>query len=246
MKADYARQYQQLWRRHWWWQARHQLVKRVAEDVLGQRNSEAGEAQLLDIGCGGGLAFDQWSQLGDVRGIEPDPHLATCLPKWKSKVEAVPFGADYKSDRRYDLIFMLDVLEHIEDEMGAAERVRSLLTADGAAIFTVPALPSLWSVHDEVNLHFRRYTPTSLRRTLEESGMQVERLEYFFGWSLGLLMIRKWLTSVKPPKEYAVRVPPAPINSTFRWMALAEQTICRALNTSPLCGSSLLAVAHLK
>ena len=45
MKADYARQYQQLWQRHWWWQARHRLVKRVAEEVLSEQDREGGEAQ---------------------------------------------------------------------------------------------------------------------------------------------------------------------------------------------------------
>lgn len=245
MKADYARQYQQLWQRHWWWQARHRLVKRVAQEVLSEQDREGGEAQLLDIGCGGGLAFDEWSQLGDIRGIEPESHLATCLPQWESRVEAVEFGADYESDHRYDLIFMLDVLEHIEDDLGAAERIRSLLRdRTGAVILTVPALPSLWSVHDEVNLHYRRYTAATLRGTIEKAGLQVERLEYFFGWSLGLVMLRKWLTRKKPQQEYAVRVPPTPINAAFRWISLAEQTICHSLKMSPFRGSSLLAVAR--
>ena len=53
---------------------------------------------------------------------------------------------------------MLDVLEHIEDDAGALAAARDALAPGGRLLLTVPAMPCLWSRHDEANCHFRRYT----------------------------------------------------------------------------------------
>ena len=57
------------------------------------------------------MSFDDLSRYGEVYGLEP-PTLVVC-PQWRARIELTGFGADYAS-RQYDLVLMLDVLEHVE------------------------------------------------------------------------------------------------------------------------------------
>jgi SAM-dependent methyltransferase len=75
---------------------------------------------------------------------------------------------------------MFDVLEHIEDEATALQRVHTLLRPDGRLFLTVPAYQFLFSIDDSVAGHFRRYTISSLARTLERSRFRVEFASYIF------------------------------------------------------------------
>jgi hypothetical protein len=140
-------------------------------------------------------------------------------------------------------MLMLDVLEHIEDDAAALGRLWHLLKAKGHAILTVPALQSLWSVHDVINLHYRRYDKRCLQRLLEDSGFVVRDLRYFFSWPLGLMYLRKLLlgTQQYPGKSYTVTVPSAPVNSLFAGLSRTEQRLMQLGVRWPL-GSSLLAV----
>src|SRR5262245_32378792 len=115
MQGTYADQYRDLWTRHWWWRARQHFV------LTWLRQVQRGHSfrQILDIGCGDGLLFDELSAFGEVHGIEPDERLLSADGRWRSRIENVSFGPGYSTERRFDLITMLDVVEHIEDDVGA-------------------------------------------------------------------------------------------------------------------------------
>lgn len=244
MDDNYVTHYLELHRRHWWWRARHSLVMKTVRQVLADRDPQAPRPRILDIGCAGGVTFDDLHTYGDVYGLEPNRELAEAFPRWRDRVERTEFGPDYSGRERFDLILMLDVLEHIEDDHGAALRLAQMLNPGGSVLLTVPALPSLWSVHDEVNRHFRRYTRKSLGEVLQGAGLEPQRNEYFYSWSLGLLYLRRWLTRGAQRDSYRVQIPPALVNEAMRLSSLAEQTLFRLLRTSPPLGSSILAVAR--
>lgn len=61
----------------------------------------------------------------------------------------------------YSLILMLDVLEHLEDPVGALQHAVDLLTPEGTLLITVPAFMALWTNHDVLNHHLTRYTKRS-------------------------------------------------------------------------------------
>jgi SAM-dependent methyltransferase len=237
MEASYSRQYEALWRYHWWWRARHRLVLRKLGKLLPPRGAGETTASLLDIGCCGGVAFDDFSRFGEVYGLEPDPLLLDTVPRWRSHIEPVAFDRDYRSTRTHNVVLMLDVLEHIEDDTGAAKALARLVKPGGHVLLTVPALPSLWSVHDEANHHYRRYRASGLRRVLVDAGLEVVEVRYLFFWSLGLLYLRRWLGGRKRD-HYQVQVPPAPVNYLFLGLTRLEQFL-----RAPL-GSSLLAIAR--
>lgn len=245
MQECYSGIYADLWRRHWWWRVRHALVMRTVEQLLHGDDTPPSARNILDIGCAGGVSFDDLSQYGEVYGLEPSPTLVDACPQWRERIELSGFGPDYSPSRQYDLVLMLDVLEHIEDDAAALESLRQLLKPGGHAILTVPALQSLWSVHDVINLHYRRYDKRGLKHLLEDSGFVVRDLRYFFSWPLGLMYLRKLLlgTKQRPGKSYTVTIPSAPINTLFAGLSRTEQKLMQLGVRWPL-GSSLLAVVE--
>ena len=74
MDQEYARQYEELYQRHWWWRCRESLILRVLERI-SREESLAADRQILDVGCGNGLFFDKLQRFGKVAGIEPDEIL---------------------------------------------------------------------------------------------------------------------------------------------------------------------------
>jgi SAM-dependent methyltransferase len=240
MQSDYARQYEDLWKRHWWWRSRERFVLGQIEKLHRRRPFR----QVLDAGCGNGLFFKELQRFGAVRGVEPDAGLVTDDGPFRAQIEVRPFDASYRPPQAPDLVLMLDVLEHIEDDLAAARHVREILAPRGIFLVTVPALMWLWSRHDDANRHFRRYTRASLRRVLAAAGFRVRSVRYFFGWTIGPMLLRRLLAPGKKGAEaaYHVAVPAAPVNGLMFGLSRFEQlTIGR---WGLLLGSSLIAVAE--
>jgi SAM-dependent methyltransferase len=240
MQESYSTIYLDLWRRHWWWRVRHELVMRTVEQLFHGDDTPPSQRTIFDIGCAGGVSFDDLSRYGEVYGSEPAPTLVDSCPQWRQCIELTGFGPDYSASRQYDLVLMRDVLEHIEDAAGALGNLRQLLKPGGHAILTVPALQSLWSVHDVINRHHRRYDKMDLHRLIENSGFAVCELRYFFIWPLGLMYLG---TKQRDRKSYTVTVPPAPVNRLFAGLSRTERRLMRLGVHWPL-GSSLLAVVE--
>jgi SAM-dependent methyltransferase len=251
MQSDYARQYEDLGRRHWWWRARKQFVLRQLRVLSAQKKP----SRILDIGCGNGLFFDELSSFGQVWGIEPDAGLVSDQGPWRSRIQIRPFDNTFApaDGKPFDWILMLDVLEHIQDDRAAAAHVRTLLAPGGAFLLTVPALTLLWSQHDVANLHYRRYTKKGLRFVLEGAGMQIQTIRYFFGWTIAPMLLRRALFSGAPaarpaeeshetPVPYRVKVPPGVVNQGMYAVSRLEHATIGRWGL-PL-GSSLVAIAR--
>jgi 2-polyprenyl-3-methyl-5-hydroxy-6-metoxy-1,4-benzoquinol methylase len=241
MHEAYAGQYRDLWNRHWWWRARQRFVLDQIRWI--HRSHRVG--RVLDIGCGDGLLFDELSKFGDVRGIEPDERLISPAGRWRERIEIAPFGPEYSSHQRFNLILMLDVLEHIEDHTGALRKVHSLLDDDGLVLLTVPALPQLWSAHDVANCHFRRYTRSTMSQVLASAALEPIRLQYFFGWTVLPMVMRRLMNPSNrngASGSYSVQIPPALLNRALYGLSVVEQSAA-ALGGMPL-GSSILAIAR--
>ncbi len=240
MQADYARRYRTLWDRHWWWRSREALLL----DRIGRLHRRSPLRRILDVGCGDGLFFEKLGRFGEVEGLEPDASLVLD-PRWRSKIRVGSLGPGFRADGPFDLVLMLDVLEHIQDDRGALASAREALRPGGHLLVTVPALPWLWSRHDEANEHHRRYLPGTLGRTLADAGLEIVTLRYAFFWTVAPLLARRWLApagSGAGVADYAVTIPPDPINRAMTALSRAEHAVGRFVRW-PL-GSSLLAVAR--
>lgn len=182
---------------HWWFVARRDLIRTTIKRVL---NLPA-KAEILEAGCGTGGNLELLQKLGTLDAFEYD-HLAREIASGKSKLEVafgalpndIPFG-----QKPYDMIAIFDVLEHIEDDVAALRELGTRLKAEGKVFVTVPALPWLWSPHDERHHHFRRYTGKRFRQTAQAAGLRVEKLFYFNSFLLpfviGLRLVKTLIRS---------------------------------------------------
>lgn len=163
--------------KHWWFVARRQVIAALIDRNLGRRPS----ALILEAGCGSGGNLQMLGQFGKVDAFEYDGP-AREQAKAKSGLD-IRFGALPQDlpfdDRRYDLIGLFDVLEHVEADTASLAALAGRLGEGGKILVTVPAFPALWSKHDERHHHFRRYTRASLAKVAAEAGLRVSYSSYF-------------------------------------------------------------------
>jgi SAM-dependent methyltransferase len=156
--------------RHWWFVGRRRLVS----EVIARFARLPGPARILEAGCGTGGNLKMLSRFGAVSAFEPDGAArATASVRGLHDVrdgrlpDAVPFEGE-----RFDLAVMLDVLEHLEDDVAALRALAGRLTPDGQVIVTVPAYGFLWTHHDEARHHKRRYTRARLLRAARAASLR--------------------------------------------------------------------------
>jgi SAM-dependent methyltransferase len=162
---------------HWWFAARRRIVSALIRD---QAPLKAG-AEILEVGAGTGSNLMMLQGLGHVDAIEPDDK-ARALASRRAGIHVeggmLPDRV-HLLDGHYDLIVLLDVLEHIEDDRGSLRVLRDKLAPGGRMVLTVPASPWMWSAHDVAHHHKRRYTGRTLRATFEAAGLRVRHMSHF-------------------------------------------------------------------
>jgi len=236
MRETYARQYAALYRGHWWWRARERFLR----DALRALPLDADLGPVLDVGCGDGLFFPVLRDWGEPEGVEVDGALVTDEGRARGRIHVGSFDETFQPGRRYRLITALDVLEHAPDEAAFLQRTRDLLTDDGLMVLTVPALRMLWTHHDVINRHRTRYTRGALRSAARKAGLDVLRLDYFFGWVVPVKLLVRFKEALFRPKSDAVRIPAPPVNALLEAACIAERALTR--RTGLPVGSSLFAV----
>lgn len=234
MDPAYAQRYRDLAIRHWWWRARNGVVVREVTRLLEPRR----DAAILDIGCGDAVLFPFLSRFGHVEGVEPDPVVLSAESRWRHRIEVRPFDESFVPGRRYDLILMLDVLEHFEDPERALRHAATLLNESGRILVTVPAFRLLWTHHDDLNRHFHRFTKRQLNAVATGAGLEVIESWYLFHWLFAAKLVARageWMRGPSPPEE----VPVERLNEALYRICAAEQRV--AGRRLPF-GSSLIAV----
>lgn len=234
MQSNYASEYRDLYERHWWWRARERVVLAAIERHLKQRGGN-----ILDIGCGDGLFFESLSPYGRAEGVEPDESLISAGSEQASRIFVQPFDEQFQPGKRYQLILMLDVLEHLPDPDGALRHATSLLEPDGTLLITVPAFRSLWTQHDVLNKHFTRYTRNEFIQLASRCEVRVDECRYFYHWLFPLKLAvrakeRCLTTKLTPPQ-----VPSSFVNRLCYGISRAEDAI--SFGDSLPFGSSLMA-----
>jgi SAM-dependent methyltransferase len=226
---------------HWWHTGKRLFMRRLLGDHL--RTSGA-ELTILDVGCGTGANAVEMATYGDVvacdRSLDALGFAATRGVRTLCAAAApdLPF-----STGAFDIVTAFDIIEHVEDDARFLRELERVLAPGGALAIHVPAWPSLWSGHDEVLEHKRRYTRRSLRALLAGSSLRVERL----GWSscaifpptAALRWSRRFSGGGKHEQD-AGNVP-GPINSLLRGVYRAEAEIAATVGL-PF-GVSLAAIA---
>jgi len=162
---------------HWWFLARRQIL----ETLIGRTVQPPRKARILEVGCGTGHNLAMLKKFGKVEASELDPSaraLASKRLRGEVKEAKLPDLSMFERDA-YDLVALLDVLEHVPDDLGSLRAIFKRLKPGGALLLTVPANPWMWSAHDTAHHHFRRYTRKQLAELFTKAGFEVQLLSYF-------------------------------------------------------------------
>jgi SAM-dependent methyltransferase len=164
-------------RKHWWFCGRRIILASVLKKIIKDRVQRA-----LDIGSGtGGTTCDLLKFSKEVYGLEPSIEAIAYTQANYPELNIIQgFFPEKIPAGQFDLITILDVLEHIKDDRSAIEALSNLLSPSGVAVITVPAFPFLWSSHDEHLHHFRRYTISKLKKLIiENKSLSIQYINYY-------------------------------------------------------------------
>jgi trans-aconitate methyltransferase len=193
--------------------------------VLSRLWPEGRRGRILDVGCGDGLFFDQLSRFGDVEGVEVDASIVSSDGKYTPSIHIGAFDESFLPQKRYSLILMLDVLEHLPRPVEALRRALDLLEQGGSMVITVPAFQQIWTSHDVLNHHYLRYTKRSFGMIARAAGLQIQEQRYLFQWLFPVKLGVRLFERVRDPKPTAPSVPPPWLNRALFHLSGAEHRL---------------------
>jgi SAM-dependent methyltransferase len=213
MDKEYESIYHLSEEKNWWFVARRNSIKVLLK-------STPRHARILDIGCGGGaLALDLQNE-GFINVVSVDfSDAAVQICKQRGLKDAYQMDAhkiEFENES-FDIIIASDILEHLEKDKEALLDWNRVLKPNGLMHIFVPAYQFLWSNHDVINHHFRRYTKKNLKQKLEAAGFEISNLSYwnftlFFPTAI-IRLLEKVLPKKDAEKEGQIVHPPKLINA---------------------------------
>ena len=223
---------------HWWYRARREVLA----SLIARRVTLPADPQILEIGCGTGHNLPMLARFGRVDAVEIDERSRAIASRRLGHAVSdarLPALAGLP-DRRYDLIALLDVLEHIDDDRAALAAIAGRLTRHGRVLLTVPQYPWLWSGHDVANHHFRRYTRASLKTAIAGSGLGIDLLQSFNSLLFPLAAIDRGIARLTGREGSDDAMPPVPVNALFETIFGLERYLVGQVPMPP--GVSLVAL----
>jgi SAM-dependent methyltransferase len=223
--------------RHWWYRGRRRVLKAAIERLPLRPG-----ARLLDAGCGSGRMLDELARYGEVSGVDISGEaVAVARARGhvvvRARVEAMPFA-----DQAFDVVTCLDVIEHTADDRATLAELRRVTRAEGLLIVTAPAYQALWSWHDEVNRHYRRYDRRSLLAAARGAGWDLVADTYFNGLLLApAAVVRLAQRRRRTHSRSDLALTPSPLNPVLELPLRLEARLVAAGARLPA-GLSLLAV----
>lgn len=245
MDAKLYKEFSEINESHWWFLGRMKILESVFKKFLGEKE-KGGEMQILDVGCGTASYFKSLEKFGNVAGTESSQEVIDELKKRGYKNSF--FRAELpgmKLGRTFDCICAFEILEHIEEDKKAIADICAHLNNGGLFIGTVPAFKWLWSRHDELAHHKRRYAGYELKNKLEEAGFKVVKISYYntflFPIAASVRLLKKTiLKNIAPVSDFTATA--GPLDKIFENVFASERHWLKRFNF-PF-GFSLLFVAE--
>lgn len=224
---------------HWWYRARREILS----DYLGRYGGLPEDARILEIGCGTGHNLPMLARFGEVDAIEIDAAARELASGRLGKpVSDAPLPELPGVERdRYDLIAVLDVIEHIADDVGALKAMASCLKPGGHILIAVPAHPWMWSAHDVVNHHQRRYTKASLDKAIRDAGLTHNGLRWFNSLLFPVAVAARLAGKLMGKDDSDDSPPAAPLNTAFQAIFQVERHLVGRVPMTP--GLSIITLA---
>jgi ubiquinone/menaquinone biosynthesis C-methylase UbiE len=244
--------------RHWWFATRTRAILAYLDRYVGPGQGR----RVLDVGCGAANMTHHLRHYGDVIGVDSNPKPLEIarergLEAYQGSADDLPF-----EDGTFDLVTLLDTVEHVPAEDTVFEECRRVLRgpdaaggrAGGRLLVTVPAFMFLWSQNDVINMHQRRYTVPELTAKLERHGFRLLRISYnnFFVFPLaaGIIVLRRGRAEPKlasphfDEDAYQVEMEPTSpvVNTVLTGVGKLEVALLRHVDLP--WGTSIIAIAE--
>jgi SAM-dependent methyltransferase len=242
MERVVYQQMAELDQRHWWYRARREVIAALIRRSV----SPQPDARILEIGCGTGHNLAMLGEFGHVDALELDEEARTFAEErlGRSVMSAPLPELAGVLDGQYDLIGAFDVVEHIDDDRAAVASIAAKLKPGGKFVMTVPAHAWMWSAHDVVNHHKRRYSKRRLRQLIESSPLRLDTIGYFNSVLFPVAVAERLSSRLLRKDNADLTLPPAALNATLERAFAAERHLIGRL---PLpVGLSLFAVASAR
>jgi SAM-dependent methyltransferase len=225
---------------HWWFRGRRDVVAAAMASTVGP---PAGNLQVFEVGCGAGAMHSVLGPYGPTHAIDMSADAVDYCAGRYAGVSVGQVPDDLPAPGSVDLVAAFDVIEHIDDDHGAVRAIHESLRPGGWFVCTVPAFQFLWSSHDEVNHHKRRYRRAQLRQLLMDSGFDVEKLTYFNSWLFPAVVAARMLSRLRHREAASDLAMPGPrVNAVLSRLFGSEARIVS--RTSLPVGVSLLAIGR--
>ncbi len=225
METSTLSQQSRLEHNHWWYAGRRKIVR----SLLGAIPSRA---LILDAGSGPGGNRSILPASVRVYALDPALHslrLSQVHPYegWiQGDLTCLPIGTN-----SLDLVVVMDVLEHLDEDGRAADEIFRVLRPGGTVLVTVPAFQWLWGLQDRLSHHKRRYTKPQLLTLLGNSGFEIVRSTYFNTFMLGPIWLGRKLLDLLPHKlESEGQITMPGVNTLVRWLFSSERFFLRVMN----------------
>lgn len=199
---------------HWWFVARRDILQAVIERIVRPPQ----DARILEIGCGTGHNLAMLSKFGRVEATEMDRQARALAARRLGREVADAALPDLSAwpEGHFDLVALLDVLEHVPDDRSALEAIRARLKPGGKLLVTVPANKWMWSAHDVAHHHHRRYRRGELARLAGKCGFDVELLSPFNSLLFPLVSAARLAGRLTGRESADDAMPPRPVNAILK------------------------------
>lgn len=230
----------ELGNKHWWFLSKKKIVLSMIRKYLPEEK----DLKILDIGCGSGLMLNALEKIGKVYGLDSSQKAINFSSQNFNgiiKKGFLPHDIPYANET-FDIITVLDVLEHIEDDQTSLNKMKDLLTNEGILIITVPANMHLWSHHDYIHHHFRRYTKDDLYKKIILSGLKIQKISYYNSLLyIPIYIVRKFNNIFRKTKVTSdLKLPCKIVNFILKTIFSFEQIYLKKFNFPQ--GVSLIAI----
>jgi SAM-dependent methyltransferase len=216
---------------HWWYVARRDILA----DYIGRYAGLPEGARILEIGCGTGHNLPMLGAFGSVEAIEIDPAARDIASARLGKpVMEAPLPELTGIERgAYDMIAVLDVVEHIANDVAALKAMAECLKPRGRILVTVPAHQWMWSAHDTVNHHHRRYSKATLAAAIGKAGLRHNGLRYFNSLLFPLAAASRIAGRMMGKDDSDDSPPPGPVNTLFGGIFRLERHLVGRVPLTP-------------
>lgn len=228
--------------KHFWAQWRFRVLIKICSNYIKP------ETKILEIGCGNGLVMKQFE---DKKGVVIDgcdlnraAFQDLCDVSGKVFLYDI-YELNVELTGKYDIVILLDVLEHIENDTDFLITATKYIKDDGLIIVSVPAIQQLYSVYDKLIGHKRRYSKKEIRKLFSDADIMLIDCKY---WGLSLLpltFLRKQLLR-QTSEMNAIKLGFKSPNKSFNWLMLMVMKLETFFFSSVIAGNSIIASGKVK